>query len=144
MRSTLLFLCTVAMAACSHGSVDNGFNGFSGTVSGVIGLPDASAGDDACTQLSVYATTTDGKGQTQRVGRPTVHRGTGHCSYTVAELPPAVPITIHVDAPAGMKCGNGATPTFTSQGQQGFSLKDDQFVTRDFQPQCNAATTSSL
>jgi hypothetical protein len=143
MRSTLLPLSAVALAACSHSSVDKGFNNFTGTVTGVIALPDATACDDASTQLSVYATTTDDKGQTQRVGRASVHRATGHCSYTVAELPPSVPITIHVDAVSGMKCGNGATAAFASQAQQGFSLTADQFVTRDFQPQCSA-TTSSL
>jgi len=105
-------------------------------------LPDATAGDDACTQLSVYATTTDDKGQTARVGRAAVHRASGHCSYTIAELPPAMPITIHIEAAAGMKCGNGATAAFASQGHQAFSLKDDQFVTRDFQPQCSTTTSS--
>jgi hypothetical protein len=144
MRSILLLLASVGVAACSHGSADEGFQGYIGTATGVIVLPDGQAGDEACTQLSVYATVTDDKGQVQRVGRANVHRGNGRCSYTVGELPADMPVTLHVEPAGGMKCGNGTSLAFASQAQQSFTLKSDQMgVTRDFQPQCSA-TTSSL
>ena len=142
MRSILLLLGSIAVAACSHGTVEYGLNSYSGTVTGVILLPDAQASNDSCAQLSVYATVADDNGQTQRLGRAEVHRGNGRCSYTIGNLPPDKQLTLHVEA-AGMKCGNGTSLAFVSQNPQTVSLRNDQFVTRDFQPQCSA-TTSSL
>ncbi len=142
MRSILLFLCAAGVAACSHGGVENGFNGFTGTVTGVVVLPQANGIDDsACTQLAIFATAADDKGQTQRVGRAAVHSESGRCLYSIGELPPTVAVTVHVEASAGMKCGNGASLAFASQGPETVSLKDDQIVTRDFQPQCSATTS---
>jgi len=144
MRSTLFLLCSLGLAACSHGSVENGFNGYTGAVNGVILLPDSEASDaSACTQLSVYATVTDSQGQPQRVGRASVHQGNGRCSYNIGELPPAVSITVHVEPAGGMKCGNGASLAFRTESQTNVSVEDHGLVTRDFQPQCSA-TTSSL
>ncbi|MGO9829145.1 MAG: hypothetical protein ACLPJH_03325 [Myxococcaceae bacterium] len=139
MRSILLFLCAAGVAACSHGGVENGFNGFTGTVTGVVVLPQSD--DSACNQLAIFATAADDKGQTQRVGRAAVHSESGRCLYSIGELPPAVAVTVHVEAAPGMKCGNGASLAFAPQGPETVSLKDDQIVTRDFQPQCSATTS---
>ncbi|MGO8969808.1 MAG: hypothetical protein ACLQDQ_09585 [Myxococcaceae bacterium] len=142
MRSVLLLLCSAAVAACSHGGVENGFNGFTGTVTGVVVLPQPNASDDsACTQIAIFATASDEKGQNQRVGRPSVHSQNGRCLYSIGELPPTVAVTVHVEAAAGMKCGNGTSLAFAAEGPETVSLKDDQIVTRDFQPQCSATTS---
>jgi hypothetical protein len=144
MRLVLTLLCAVALAACAHATVPNDqrADAFTGAVSGVIVLPDASAGDLACTQIAVYATTTDEKGGALRVGRPSVHQGQGRCSYEINDLPPGMPLMVHVDAPAGVRCGNGASLAFAAQSQESFSVKDNEGQTRDFRPQCSTATSS--
>jgi len=142
MRPVLTFLCAVALAACAHATVPNDqrSDAFTGAVSGVIVLPDSS--DVACTQISVYATTTDEKGGELRVGRPAVHQGQGRCSYQIDDLPPGTPLMVHVDVPAGVKCGNGASLAFATQNQESFSVKDNEGRTRDYRAQCNATTSS--
>jgi hypothetical protein len=144
MRPVLAVLSSFALAACSHATVPNDTraDAFTGSVSGVILLPDSSAGDATCAQIAVYATATDEKGATLRVGRSFVHQGRGRCSYEINDLPPGLALLVHVDAPAGMTCGNGASVAFAAQNQDAFSLKNDEGRTRDFRPQCNATTSS--
>jgi hypothetical protein len=145
MRLILTAFCSLAVAACSHATVpnDSRADAFTGAVSGVITLPDSGTSDLSCTQISVFATTVDEKGNTLRVGRPSVHQGQGHCSYEISDLPPDMTLTVHVDPPAGMRCGNGAALAFSAQNQEGISLKDNQGRMQDFRPQCSA-TTSAL
>jgi hypothetical protein len=144
MRPVLTLLSAMALAACSHATVPNDqrADAFTGAVSGVIVLPDSSAGDVSCTQINVYATTTDEKGGELRVGRPAVHQGQGRCSYQIDDLPPGLPLMVHVEAPTGVKCGNGASLAFAAQSQDTISVKDNEGRTRDFRPQCSAATSS--
>jgi hypothetical protein len=144
MRPVLAVLCSFAMAACGHATVPNDTraDAFTGSVSGVIMLPDAAPGDTTCSQVAVYATVVDDKGGTLRVGRSFVHQGRGRCSYEINDLPPGMALTVHVDAPAGMTCGNGASLAFSAQNQEPFSLKNDEGRTRDFRAQCSAATSS--
>ncbi len=144
MRLILAVLCSVAMAACAHTTVpnDNRADAFTGAVSGVIVLPDSTATDSACTQISVYATTTDDKGGTLRVGRSFVHQGRGRCSYEITDLPPEIALMVHVDAPAGMTCGNGASLAFAAQTEEPVSLKDNEGRMRDFRAQCTTSTSS--
>ena len=144
MRLVLVVLCSLAVAACAHSTAptDLGSDALSGSVSGVIVLPDSSATDSVCTQVVVYATTANDSGGVLRVGRPSVHQGRGRCSYEIANLPPGKSLTIHVEPPAGMTCGNGASLAFATQNADAFSLKDDEARTRDFRPQCSSSTSS--
>jgi hypothetical protein len=144
MRLVLTALCLMGVAACSHATVpnDSRADAFNGAVSGVIVLPDSGANALDCTQIAVFATTTDDKGATVRVGRPAVHQGQGRCSYQITDLPPAIALTLHVEPPSGVRCGNGASLAFASQSQETISLKDDEAGLRDFRPQCSAATSS--
>jgi hypothetical protein len=144
MRLALAILSTVAVAGCAHSTVpsDTLTDTFTGSVSGVIVLPDSSGSNSNCTQLAVYATTPDGKGGTERVGRPSVHQGQGRCSYEISNLPADVTLSIQVEPAAGMTCGNGASLAFATQNHEPFSLKDNTAVTRDFRAQCNASTSS--
>jgi hypothetical protein len=143
MRLVLTALCSIGLAACSHATVpnDSRADAFNGAVSGVIVLPDSGANALDCTQIAVFATATDDKGATVRVGRPSVHQGQGRCSYQITDLPPALALTIHVDPPTGVRCGNGASLAFSSQTQDTISLKDDEAGLRDFHPQCSATTS---
>jgi hypothetical protein len=144
MRSVLATFCLIGAAACSHATVpnDSRADAFNGAVSGVILLPDSGASGLNCDQLSVFATAPDDKGATLRVGRPSVHQGQGRCSYQISDLPPALPLTIHVEPAAGVRCGNGASLAFAVQSQEPtVSLKDDEGQLRDFRPQCNATTS---
>jgi hypothetical protein len=143
MRLTLAVLSSLALGACATATVPNDTraDAFTGAVTGVIALPE-SAGDSACTQIAVYATAADDKGAVLRVGRAAVHQGRGRCSYEITDLPPDFAITVHVDAPEGMRCGNGASLAFAAQVQEAFSLKDHQGRTRDFHAQCSTATSS--
>ena len=131
------------MAACAHSTTtsDLGSESLSGSVSGVITLPDANANN--CTQLAVYATATDDKGAVVRVGRPSVHQGTGRCSYQISNLPPDLQLNVHVEPPAGMTCGNGTTLAFAATSADSFTLKSDEIRTRDFSAQCSGTATSS-
>jgi hypothetical protein len=144
MRLALTAFCSVALGACSHATVpnDSRADAFTGAVSGVIVLPDAGANSLNCTQLSVFATTIDEKGATLRVGRPAVHQGQGRCSYEISDLPPAMALTIHVEAPDGVRCGNGASLAFAAQNQEAIMVKDNEGRMQDFRPQCS--TTTSL
>jgi hypothetical protein len=143
MRLALTAFCSVALAACSHATVpnDSRADAFTGAVSGVIVLPDASANSVNCTQLNVFATTVDDKGATLRVGRPAVHQGQGRCSYEISDLPPAMALTIHVEAPDGVRCGNGASLAFAAQNQETIQVKDNEGRMQDFHAQCNATTS---
>jgi hypothetical protein len=143
MRLVLTAVCSLALAACSHATVpnDSRADAFTGAVSGVITLPDSGANALSCTQITVFATTVDEKGTTLRVGRPAVHQGQGHCSYQITDLPPAMALTVHVEAPSGVLCGNGAALAFAPQNQEAISLKDDEGRMQDFRPQCSAATS---
>lgn len=145
MRLAIAVLSTFAIAGCAHSTVPNETltDTFTGTVSGVVVLPDSAGSNADCAQLAVYATTPDEKGGALRVGRPSVHQSHGRCSYEISNLPADVPLSIHVEPPAGLSCGNGAPVAFASQNQEPLSLKDNTSVTRDFRAQCNA-TTSSL
>jgi hypothetical protein len=146
MRLVFTALCSVALGACSHATVPNDTraDAFTGAVTGVIVLPDSGANGLSCSQIDVFATTTDEKGATLRVGRPSVHQGQGRCSYEITDLPPAMALIVHVEAPAGVRCGNGASLAFSAQNQEAVSLKDsNEGQMRDFHPQCSA-TTSSL
>ena len=144
MRYLLPILCSVAVAACAHNTVpnDNRSDAFTGSVTGVIVLPDAAASATDCTQVAVYATTPDDKGAVLKVGRASVHQGSGRCSYSITDLPPGMTLTLHVEPSSGMTCGNGATLAFAAQSGASFSLKDDEARTRDFRPQCGTATSS--
>jgi hypothetical protein len=144
MRLISAVFCSVAMAACAHATVPNDTraDAFTGAVTGVIVLPDSTASDSACTQISVYATTVDDKGANLRVGRAFVHQGRGRCSYEITDLPPGMALIVHVDAPAGMTCGNGTSLAFSAQDQEAFSVKNDEGRMRDFHPQCSASTSS--
>lgn len=144
MRLILAVFLSVAAAACAHATVpnDSRADAFTGAVSGVIILPDSTAADSACTQISVYATAIDDKGAVLRVGRSFVHQGHGRCSYEVNDLPPGMALTVHVDAPAGMTCGNGASLAFAAQTQESFSVQDNEGKMRDFHPQCSSAASS--
>jgi hypothetical protein len=144
MRLALTAFCSVALAACSHATVpnDSRADAFTGAVSGVIMLPDAGANNLNCTQLNVFATTVDDKGTTLKVGRPAVHQGQGRCSYEISDLPPAMALTIHVEGPEGVKCGNGTSLAFAAQNQEAITVKDNEGRMQDFRPQCS--TTTSL
>jgi hypothetical protein len=143
MRLALTAFCSVALAACSHATVpnDSRADAFTGAVSGVIILPDAGANSINCTQLNVFATTVDDKGATLRVGRPAVHQGQGRCSYEISDLPPAMALTIHVEAADGARCGNGASLAFAAQNQETIQVQDNEGRMQDFRPQCNATTS---
>jgi hypothetical protein len=145
MRLTIAVFFTLAMAGCAHSSVPNDTltDTFTGSVSGVVVLPDSAGSNADCTQVAVFATTPDEKGGALRVGRPSVHSGHGRCSYEISNLPADVALSIHVEPTAGLTCGNGAPVAFASQNQEPLSLKENTSVMRDFRAQCNA-TTSSL
>jgi hypothetical protein len=144
MRLLSVVLFSLALGACAHGTTPNdlGSEALSGYVTGVIVLPDATANGASCTQIDVYATTTDSSGAVVRVGRPSIHQGNGRCSYQIANLPPGVALTVHVQPPTGMTCGNGASLAFTTQSADAFALKDDEGRTRDFNPRCSTSTSS--
>jgi hypothetical protein len=144
MRLALTAFLAVALAACSHATVpnDSRADAFTGAVTGVITLPDAGANGPNCTQLNVFATAIDETGATLRVGRPSVHQGQGRCSYEITNLPPAMALTVHVEAPEGVRCGNGASLAFAAQNQEAISVKDNEGRMQDFRPQCS--TTTSL
>lgn len=143
MRLVLTAICSVAVAACSHATVpnDSRADAFTGAVSGVITLPDSGTNNLSCTQISVFATTVDEQGNTLRVGRPAVHQGQGHCSYEITNLPPAMALTVHVEPPDGVRCGNGAVLAFSTQSQEVISVNDHEGRMRDFRPQCSATTS---
>jgi len=144
MRLALTALCSLALAACSHATVpnDSRADAFTGAVSGVIVLPDNGTNGLSCTQLNVFATTVDEKGATLHVGRPSVHQGQGRCSYEISNLPPAMALTIHVEPPEGVRCGNGTSLAFAAQNQEAIQVNDNEGRMQDFRPQCS--TTTSL
>jgi hypothetical protein len=143
MRLALTAFCSLALAACSHATVpnDSRADAFTGAVSGVIVLPDNGANGLSCTQLNVFATTVDEKGATLHVGRPSVHQGQGRCSYEISNLPPSMALTIHVEPPEGVRCGNGASLAFAGQNQEAIQVNDNEGRMQDFRPQCSAATS---
>lgn len=143
MRFVLTAICSVVVAACSHATVPNDTraDAFTGAVSGVITLPDSGTNNLSCTEISVYATIVDEKGTTVRVGRPAVHQGQGHCSYEITDLPPGMVLTVHVEPPDGVRCGNGAVLAFATQNQEAISVNDHEGRMRDFRAQCSATTS---
>jgi hypothetical protein len=141
MRLALLALASLTAAACATGSAvpdERLTDTFTGTVNGVIVLAQP-AGSGSCSELAVYATATSQQGGAPaRVGRASVHQGSGRCSYEITHLPPNLNIDLHVDPAAGMTCSDGSLLTFAPSSGSAFTVGDHTSITRDFRGQCSA------
>lgn len=143
MRTTvfLFAVASLSLAACAGATPGTApderlTQTFNGTVNGVIVLPQNPG--LSCGELAVYATTSGGSGgAAAKVGRPTVHEGSGRCSYQIDKLPP-VPIDVHVDPAPGMTCGDGSALSFGATGTAALTIEGHTSVTRDFRAQCGA------
>ncbi|HXX30722.1 MAG TPA: hypothetical protein VEJ89_08390 [Myxococcaceae bacterium] len=145
MRPSLVLLASICAACASSGAKpdDRLDDLYTGTVTGVVELPAASAGHPACASLEVYATADDGKGDPPiRVGRPAVHQGSGHCSYEILNLPPGPVLAVHVEAPASSLCGEGSSLSFAPEAAPTFALADQQERTENFRAQCGGRRSS--
>jgi len=142
MRTTVLLLASLSLAACaSAGNVPDErlTDTFSGTVNGVIVLPQQ-AGGIPCSGLTVYATAVGDQAKSpSRLGRPSIHDGSSRCSYQIDNLPPQ-PVEVHIEPAAGMACRDGSSLSFGSTGSAPFTVNAHESVTRDFRAQCGASS----
>ncbi len=131
--AALAFLGAVACATSGSG-VDRRLEyTYNSSVTGVIVVPDATAGSDVCSNLAVLATVGD-----QQIGRPSLHSSKGRCSYQIDNLPSDKEVTVKVQPASDLKCQDGSPMAFVSEIQGPVKLEPSQGKLQDFRAQCGA------
>ena len=124
VRSLIMSLVVIASAsACSsmsRSTAGQGMYGGSGTLTGVIALPDHSA--QSCDDLGVRAHLA---GQADNsVGKAAVRASRGRCSYSLTALPTDAAVVVEVK-PTAISCPSGSTVSLTPAAAP-ISLKDHE------------------
>jgi hypothetical protein len=105
---------------------------YNSSVTGVIAVPEATAGSNVCNNLAVVASVGD-----QQVGRLTIHSSKNRCSYQIDNLPADKDVTVKVQG-ADLKCQDGSPMAFVSDVEGPLKLEPSQGKLHDFRAQCGA------
>ena len=131
--AALAFLGAVACATSGSGVDPRLEYTYNSSVTGVIVVPDATAGSDVCNNLAVVATVGD-----QKVGRSSLHASKGRCSYQIDNLPSDKDVLVKVQPASDLKCQDGSPMAFVSDIQGPVKLEPSQGKLQDFRAQCGA------
>ena len=136
MKTCIAALVFLGAAACATtGSVDPRLEyTYNSSVTGVVVVPEATASDDVCKSLNVYATVDD---SSQPIGRTSLHASKNRCSYQIDNLPSDRAVNVKVEA-ASLKCQDGTPMAFASDVQGPLNLKSNESKLQDFRAQCGA------
>ena len=133
MKTCIAALVFLGAAACATTGVDPRLTyTYNSSVTGVIVAPDATASEDFCKSLNVYATV-DG----QTIGRSAVRPSKNRCSYQIDNLPSDKAVDVKVET-SSLKCQDGTPMAFASDIQGPLTLQSDQGKLQDFRAQCGA------
>jgi hypothetical protein len=131
--ASLAFLGSIACATTGSGIDPRLEHTFSSSITGVIVVPEASAGADVCKNLNVYATLTDAQ---QTIGHTSVRPSRNRCSYQIDNLPADRQLSVKVEPAAELKCQDGTPMAFATDAQGPVTLKSGEGKLQDFRAQC--------
>jgi len=136
VKTCIAALVFLGAAACATtGSVDPRLEyTYNSSVTGVVVVPEATASDDVCKSLNVYATVDEGA---QPIGRTSLHASKNRCAYQIDNLPSDRAVNVKVEA-ASLKCQDGTPMAFASDVQGPLNLKSNESKLQDFRAQCGA------
>jgi len=136
VKTCIAALVFLGAAACATtGSVDPRLEyTYNSSVTGVIVVPEATASDDVCKSLNVYATIDDAA---QPIGRTSLHASKNRCSYQIDNLPSDRNVNVKVET-ANLKCQDGTPMAFAADVQGPLTLKSNDSRLQDFRAQCGA------
>ena len=100
--AALAFLGAVACATSGSGVDPRLEYTYNSSVTGVIVVPEATAGSDVCNNLAVVASVGD-----TAVGRSAIRPSKGRCSYQIDNLPSDKDVTVKVQPASDLKCQDG-------------------------------------
>ena len=129
--AALAFLGAVACATSGSGVDPRLEYTYNSSVTGVIAVPEATAGSNVCSNLAVVAAVGD-----QQVGRSSIHSSKGRCSYQIDNLPSDKDVTVTVQPSGDLKCQDGSPMAFVSDNQGPLKLEPSQGKLHDFRAQC--------
>ena len=134
MKTCIAALVFLGAAACATTGVDPRLTyTYNSSVTGVIVVPDATASEDVCKNLNVYAVV-DG----QTIGRSAVRPSKNRCSYQIDNLPADKAVDVKVET-SSLKCQDGTPMAFASDSGAPLTLKSDEGKLQDFRAQCGAS-----
>jgi hypothetical protein len=129
--AALAFLGAAACATTGSGVDSRLEYTYNSSVTGVIVVPEATAGSDVCNAIGVVAKVGD-----QSVGRTSIHASKNRCTYQIDNLPADRDLTVTVQPPADLKCQDGSPVAFVSDVQGPIKLEPAQGKLQDFRAQC--------
>ena len=118
--ASLAFLGSIACATTGSGIDPRLEHTFSGSVTGVIVVPEATASADVCKNLNVYATLADAQ---QNIGHTSIRQSRNRCSYQIDNLPADRQLNVKVEPAADLKCQDGTAMAFATDAQGPITLK---------------------
>jgi hypothetical protein len=135
VKTCIAALAFLGAVACATTGVDPRLEyTYNSSVTGVIVVPEATASQDVCNKLNVYATVEDAA---QPIGRTSLHSSKNRCSYQIDNLPSDRNVNVKVET-ADLKCQDGTPMAFASDLQGPLTLKSNEGKLQDFRAQCGA------
>jgi hypothetical protein len=135
-RIAVAVLVLVA-TGCATTGAGGGAEG-NATIAGIVRLPESGLqqAGNPCEQLQVVVSAPGTP--SVALGRSSVRTSrAGRCSFTVSGLPSNTELQVGVTAGAGLKCDNGAAPTF-EPATAALTLRNYATAARDFTLSCGA------
>ena len=129
--AALAFLGAIACATSGSGVDPRLEYTYNSSVTGVIVVPEATAGSDVCSNLAVVAAV----GDTQ-VGHSSIRPSKGRCSYQIDNLPSGKAVNVKVEAAGNLKCQDGTPMAFASDVTGPLTLESNAGKLQDFRAQC--------
>jgi len=132
VKPVIAALAIFGAVACASSGVDRRLEyTYNSSVTGVIVMPEATAGSNACGNIAVVATVDN-----QEIGRPAIRPSKNRCSYQIDNLPSDKDVTVKVVPASDLKCQDGSPVAFVSDIQGPVKLAPDQGKLQDFRAQC--------
>lgn len=135
MSRIAVAVLVLVSAGCATTGAGGGAEG-NATIAGIVRLPESGLqqAGSPCGQLQVVVSSPGTP--SAALGRSSVRTSrAGRCSFTVSGLPSNTDLQVGVTADAGLKCDNGAAPTFAPEPSP-VNLKDYATAARDFTLSC--------
>jgi len=132
VKPVIAALAILGAVACASSGVDRRLEySYNSSVTGVIVMPEATSGSNACSNIAVVATVDN-----QEIGRSAIRPSKNRCSYQIDNLPSDREVTVKVVPASDLKCQDGSPVAFVSDIQTPFKLEPNQGKLADFRAQC--------
>lgn len=136
-RIAVAVLVLVSTGCATTGGGGGGSDG-NANIAGIIRLPESGLqqAGNPCDQLQVVVSSPSTP--SMAVGRASVRTSrAGRCSFNVTGVPSNTELQVGVTAAAGLKCDNGAAPTF-APAPSPVTVKSYATAARDFTLSCGS------